>query len=496
MRTKRAFKPRACRPRLSLKNYLEQAKTGQAKTGRVIVAAVVLSMIGCNSATDTPETESAADSIVTVAFTEQRSGEVESGREKLLSADYVDCGIPLRVYRKLGLGASAPSLPGRSGPASELPYFTNLVVDENGVELAVNNCLTCHATVLDGEVIVGLGNEFLDFTEDRSRAVELAGLMVKGEKETRAWQKFADRVAAIAPYTTARTVGVNVANNLTFALMAHFDPETLVWSDTALLAPPDTDPLPVSVPPWWRRQKKHSMFYQGQLRGDHGRMMITAALLCADSFDDMKRADDYAPDIRAYIASLQPPDYPYSIDQLLAVEGRQLFEQNCLRCHGSYGENSSYPNLLIPLRVVGTDPALATQTRDDYQRYADWFNQSWFAERAEVVPFSGYSAPPLDGIWATAPFLHNGSVPTLELLLNSPLRPALWFNSPKKIFDEQEVGWTYVQVDRANLAVLSPEMRPLVYDTQHRGYGNGGHTFGDHLTPQERTAVIEYLKTL
>ena len=58
------------------------------------------------------------------------------------------------------------------------------------------------------------------------------------------------------------------------------------------------------------------------------------------------------------------------------------------------------------------------------------------------APFPGYMAPPLDGIWATAPFFHNGSVPTIEGVLNSKARPAIWqrVNYDSKVLDEEALG--------------------------------------------------------
>ena len=99
-------------------------------------------------------------------------------------------------------------------------------------------------------------------------------------------------------------------------------------------------------------------------------------------------------------------------------------------------------------------------------------------------------APPLHGIWATPPYLHNGSVPTLEALLNSPLRPAYWtWSFDTSDYDEEAVGWIYeVRESKGN--------DRQVYDTTAPGYGNGGHTFGDHLTDAERSDLLVYLKTL
>jgi hypothetical protein len=125
-------------------------------------------------------------------------------------------------------------------------------------------------------------------------------------------------------------------------------------------------------------------------------------------------------------------------------------------------------------------------------QFIGWFNKSWFAQGdhpARLEPFDGYIAPPLDGIWITAPYLHNGSVPTLEALMNSKLRPAFWsrdFDHPQ--YDYERVGWKYTREDSAR--------GTAVYNTGLPGYGNYGHTFGDKLSEPERRAVIEYLKTL
>jgi hypothetical protein len=112
-------------------------------------------------------------------------------------------------------------------------------------------------------------------------------------------------------------------------------------------------------------------------------------------------------------------------------------------------------------------------------------------------PFPGYVAPPLDGIWATAPYLHNGSVPTVELVLDSHARPDGWkrVDYDSTHFDEEALGWPFVEVPGGQADLPSSEAKH-VYDTRFFSQDNGGHTFGDHLTPAERRAVLEYLKTL
>jgi hypothetical protein len=195
--------------------------------------------------------------------------------------------------------------------------------------------------------------------------------------------------------------------------------------------------------------------------------------------------------VLSYLYSIQPPPYPKPVYKELADQGRALFITNCSKCHGKYGAAGDYPNLLIPESIIKTDSFLY-KTNYQNPEFVNWFNNSWFAKgdhAAKLVPYQGYIAPPLDGIWITAPYFHNGSVPTLEAVLNSKIRPTYWsrdFDNP--VYDYEKVGWKYEE---------KPEPGGTsVYNTKLKGYGNYGHYFGDKLTDQERSALIEYLKTL
>ena len=112
--------------------------------------------------------------------------------------------------------------------------------------------------------------------------------------------------------------------------------------------------------------------------------------------------------------------------------------------------------------------------------------------RAELI----YKARPLNGIWAVAPYLHNGSVPTLDALLSPDdnARPAqFWMGS--KQFDPVKVGYAGTRIDGATL-----------FDTSLPGNANTGHRFknapkgngviGPELTAEQRAQIIEYLKSL
>jgi hypothetical protein len=244
-------------------------------------------------------------------------------------------------------------------------------------------------------------------------------------------------------------------------------------------------------------KKKHAMFHTAAGRGDHGRLMILASTLCTDSVEEARAIDAYAPDIRAFIETLQPPAYPFATDEALAARGQPLFEANCTQCHGTYGENWTYPNLVIDLARIGTDPAVALAgTGGSEDRFLRWLGESFYGESARLAPARGYIAPPLDGVWATAPYLHNGSVPTIDALLNSRKRPRYWRRSfDSKDYDQETLGWKYTELAEGKKGT-DPNARKWVYDTTLPGAANSGHTFGDHLKEGERRAVLEYLKTL
>jgi len=464
--------------------------------GFFATAAALVLLGGCGREDQQPDVAKSEPGKVPAAT--QRPGDARAGYDAILNRSVLTCGIPYSAYRR-SVGETDPDLllPNRTGRNAELPYSVTAFAAASGVELVTSNCLSCHAAPLDGEIIIGLGNEFLDFTNDPVVTVEGAGAYVDGEVEAAEWRKWADRVAAIAPYMMTDTVGVNPANNLTLALLAHRDSETLAWSEGPLLAPPPEKPLPVSVPPWWNMGKKHAMFYNAEGRGDHVGFMMLASTTCTDSVEEAERIDAWMTDVRAYLASLEPPKYPHPIDGPLSERGRELFEDNCKRCHGTYGEDGGYPNKVIALEDIETDPALAEGGYRDADRFIEWFNKSYYGERSRAAPALGYIAPPLDGVWATAPYLHNGSVPTIADLLDSRRRPVYWrYEADRPDFDPANIGWVYTRSPHGKDGAMSWDERYRIYDTTLPGYGNGGHTFGDDLTEDERVAVLEYLKTL
>jgi mono/diheme cytochrome c family protein len=426
----------------------------------------------------------------------QREGDPARGRDALLNQAFVPCGIPRRVYAELfGEPNAADLMPDRTGQNATLPYFFTSYTPASGIELVSPNCLSCHAARLDGELIVGLGDHSSDFTANQYTLLTLlAGLATDAEQAE--LDVLLSRSRNTAQHIVLSTVGVNSADGATKALAAHLDPITLEWHEEPQLDVSGPT-VPLDVPPWWHLQKKNALYYSGSGRGDHARLLMIVATACLDSPDAALEIDSLTPHLRAYLATITAPAWPWAIDEELAIRGEALFESNCSRCHGTYGEPEAYPNLIVDIDDVGTDPLYLTQSAFHSAGHVDWFARSIWGEVSRIAPSNGYIAPPLDGIWATAPYLHNGSVPTLAAVLDPSIRPSYW----RRTFDDSDydpaaVGWHHEVLDYGKDGSAAGRARSLLYDTTLPGYGNGGHTYAAHLSDEDRAALLEYLKTL
>ncbi|MEO6548914.1 MAG: hypothetical protein ABIN94_12985 [Ferruginibacter sp.] len=429
-----------------------------------------------------------------IPASKQRTGDIDKGYAYLTTGDYLKSGIPYSLFMKVTPKDTNNFLQ-RTGNNEHLAYDFTAVKAPNGELVVAPNCLQCHAQLFEGKLVVGLGNSLSDFTMNRQAPALIAETFLKnltGEnaKKYDAAKSFITSLKAVAPNLITGTKGVNLADGLAYLLVSHRDPKTLKWSDENLLTLPDHI-IPTDVPAWWLLKKKNAMFYNGFGRGDFGRFLMASNLLTVSDTTEARDVDRYFNDVLAYINSIQPPKYPKAIDTAKASKGKAIFSAACKKCHGSYGEDADYPNLLIPAEIIKTDSLLYSANYSNPQ-FIDWFNKSWFTtgdHPAKLIPFRGYIAPPLDGVWITAPYLHNGSVPNLEAMLNSKIRPTYWqrnFSKPSYNYDTP--GW--------NFETKSEPGNSEVYNTKLKGYSNSGHYFGDKLSNEERKALIEYLKTL
>ncbi len=189
-----------------------------------------------------------------------------------------------------------------------------------------------------------------------------------------------------------------------------------------------------------------------------------------------------------------PPKYPLPIDRDLAARGKKIYQNLCMDCHGKTGEdfNGKYVGQVVPIDKIATD-----RNRLDSYTYDLAVNQNTLYAGFEKERFThfrktwGYANMPLDGLWLRAPYLHNGSVPTLRDLLS----PAA--NRPKKFYR----GHTVIEATDLGFVHSEPFERGrklFLIDTAIRGNGNGGHDgqkYGTELGDVEKNALIEYLKT-
>ena len=297
---------------------------------------------------------------------------------------------------------------------------------------------------------------------------------------------------------------------------------------------------------------------------------------------------EYAANV--WMLSLQSPAYPMPVDERLAKKGAKLFHRlnlwdskranqvprpeggngSCASCHGAYSPRFAKKAKFLatplltgmaanvtPIDIINTDPARMDGNSEAVEQSAEasWFTYYGQDGCAEKYNLIGYLAQPLYGVWASAPYFHNGSVPDVWGVLDSSRRPLFWRRQSKparagfvmgydsdlaRAYDPGKLGWKYddlecgspgvspyLQCDpsdpyatplveswlaslfaNGSLAwnmlgsVLSPALTNeqiedrKIYNTRMYSQSNSGHEFTDVLTDAEREALIEYLKTL
>ncbi|OWK42329.1 c-type cytochrome [Fimbriiglobus ruber] len=346
------------------------------------------------------------------------------------------------------------------------------------------DCMVCHGGSILGKSIVGLGNTSLDI---HSLFEELYA---------------ASRTPTRVPFAFCQARGTSEAGAFSVYLLGFREPDltlTHKFRDLGL-----KDDACEDVPAWWLLKKKKTMYYVGATDARSVRSMMQFMMHPLTTRGDFERAEPAFRDVLQYLLSMEPPKYPFPVDAKKATAGKVVFGEHCAKCHGTYGERWTYPNKIVPLAEIGTDPKRYENIGPAFgAAYAEsWFAKEkaggWFLPGQPLKLTAGYQAPPLDGVWATAPYFHNGSVPTLDGVLNSRARPKVFtrsFGTGADDYDRERVGWKVREVSPPP-ATMSDIDRRRVYDTTRPGRGNAGHTYGDDLAPDERAAVIEYLKTL
>jgi endo-cleaving rubber dioxygenase len=312
----------------------------------------------------------------------------------------------------------------------------------------------------------------------------------------------------------------------------------------------------------------------------------------------------HGPEANTWIETLKAPAYPGTINTALAEQGAVLFHTldlwsrtnpapkpaegngSCASCHGAYAPRyvndptflatprlEGMASYITPHRIIQSDRVRADANNQAVQvaGATNFFgypntrgtpNECGPQNRSDLRGSRelGYLAPPLYGVWASAPYMHNGSVPNVWEVLKPTDRKPLWkrrsksprwdqtgrvimgYDTSMAAYDTAKLGFKYdtITCQKPSLLNLNPSIylrcdpnddpisswydqviRGLysnvvlawnvlfpptitntdienrkVYNVYMYGQGNGGHEFSSVLTDQERAAIIEYLKTL
>jgi len=256
-----------------------------------------------------------------------------------------------------------------------------------------------------------------------------------------------------------------------------------------------------------------------------------------DGLDGFPSSVDFSKlgDIQDWFYKLKAPAWPEEVLGALvderAARGQKLYATECGGCHALSDRNNPKRELkavLTPLAQVGTDPRMVRNFLDGKVQTGPWQGKKTAvlagpvlgaqAQSIDVVAHAAIGAPlrhplaavhdatvsrhalykagvaqhpdyykarPLSGIWASAPYLHNGSVPTLAELLKPPSErvPRFWVGGRE--IDPVNVGNEYNEGPNRSLL-----------DTTQPGNSNAGHDFGTKLSESDKRDLLEYLKSL
>ena len=212
-------------------------------------------------------------------------------------------------------------------------------------------------------------------------------------------------------------------------------------------------------------------------------------------------AQNDAKDVMAFIAKMETPPFPNVINVEKSEFGRIVFQNNCQSCHGKYEGTAtrnklvSFPNKLIPVAKIGTDSVRCQAITHKDLAVLKNLPQK---KSVQAETHNGYIAPILSGIWATAPYFHNASIPTLWHLMHPNDRPNKFY-SGGHLLDYDKVG---IKGELINDVYQYNEKDKTwsnyeVFDTEKRGASNKGHEKQfNQLTEIEKEQLIEFLKTL
>ncbi len=219
--------------------------------------------------------------------------------------------------------------------------------------------------------------------------------------------------------------------------------------------------------------------------------------------------------VEEWLLTKQPPPYPFAIDQTRAAQGAPIYAQYCASCHGKDGRDFSGEQVgqIVPIAAIGTDRHRLDSYTEELATTQNILYAGYPWRFSHFRKTYGYVNMPLDGVWARAPYLHNGSVPTMRDLLNPAAeRPQIFYRG-YDVYEQAKMGFVSAPEnfndDGTSRDDPADAQRYFRLETQPRAEGvtprdrnegnlNTGHegaAYGTMLTPAEKDALVEYLKT-
>lgn len=373
-----------------------------------------------------------------------------------------------------------------------------MVVDENG-GYAIS-CLICHAGSVAGQTVMGVANTAVDFSaiyEDTASTVEL----LHGDKP--GTPPFAEGLITMTAagenpksiHFPEGSLSVFRGTTNSFTFSVHF--LSVRDEDLNLVAEPhDLGPTNhyLDPPALWHSNKKKSYYFDG-FTEKSVRALMQFSLDPSVEPERFKSWEKDYEDIYDWVHTVEAPRYQGAIDKELAAHGEQVYMDTCVKCHGTPGPGGEYKNKIVSIAKVKTDRSRLDSLSPEFKKH---FSASWmgyYGEGRVRTSALGYVSPPLDGIWASPPYFHNGSVPTLYHVLFPGERPDVWKVKDYDAYDHEKGGLLVEEHTEVPAGVQRSERRAF-YDTRQRSMGNTGHPFADELSEEQRLSLLEFLKTL
>jgi mono/diheme cytochrome c family protein len=211
---------------------------------------------------------------------------------------------------------------------------------------------------------------------------------------------------------------------------------------------------------------------------------------------------EHVADVMEFTTHYTPPPFPGVVDATRAARGQKLYVAQCQSCHGTFEERdgrmvlTSFPNIIVPQAAMGSDDARWRSVDSDA---IVALRKSPIGKTVDIASTGGYVAMTLTGAWASAPYMHNGSVPTLWDFLHPAERPKRFLVGGHRL-DFKKLGIDQ-HIDASGAPAYPdgyvPWSTPALYDATTPGRTNSGHEaqFAG-LSEDDKSDLLEFMKRL